>query len=68
MSTSAERRAAGQAHARDSGTAHALESIVFRSTAQPLTVIGNWITIAVRILGTVLLALTLLAVRNRVKR
>ena len=45
-----------------------LESIVFRSTAQPLTVVGNWIAIAVRILGPVLLALTLLAVRNRVKR
>ena len=45
-----------------------VESIVFRSTAQPLTVIGSWITIAIRILGPVLLALTLLAVRNRVKR
>jgi hypothetical protein len=45
-----------------------LESIVFRNTAQPLTVVGNWITIAIRILGPVLLALSLLAVRNRVKR
>jgi hypothetical protein len=45
-----------------------LESIVFRSTNQPLTTTGTWITIAARILGPVLLVLTLLAVRNRVRR
>ena len=45
-----------------------LESFVFRSTDQPLTDKGTWITIATRILGPVLLALSLLAVRNRVKR
>jgi hypothetical protein len=45
-----------------------LESIVFRSTAQPLTIVGTWTTIATRILGPILFVLTLLAVRNRVKR
>ena len=45
-----------------------LDSIVFRSTDQPLTAAGTWTTDAARILGPVLLALTLLAVRNRVKR
>ena len=45
-----------------------LESIAFRTTDQPLTPTGTWITIAARILGPILLALTLLAVRNRVKR
>jgi hypothetical protein len=45
-----------------------LESIVFRSTDQPLTSAGIWTTDAARILGPVLLALTLLAARNRVKR
>jgi uncharacterized protein YjbI with pentapeptide repeats len=45
-----------------------LESIVFRSTDQPLTTIGLWTTDAARILGPVLLALALLAARNRVKR
>jgi uncharacterized protein YjbI with pentapeptide repeats len=45
-----------------------LESIAFRSTDQPLTPAGAWTTIAARILGPVLLALTLLAVRNRIKR
>jgi hypothetical protein len=45
-----------------------LESIAFRSTDQPLTPAGTWTTIAARILGPVLLALTLLAVRNRLKR
>lgn len=44
------------------------ESLVFRSTDQPLTTAGTWTTIAARILGPILLALTLLAVRNRVKR
>jgi hypothetical protein len=46
----------------------AFESFAFRSTDQPLTTTGVWITTAARILGPVLLALTLLAVRNRVKR
>jgi hypothetical protein len=45
-----------------------VESFVFRSTDQPLTSTGTWITIIARILGPVLLALSLLAVRNRVKR
>lgn len=45
-----------------------LESIVFRSTDQPLTGVGIWTTDAARILGPVLLALALLAARNRVKR
>ena len=45
-----------------------IESMVFRSTSQPLTTAGTWTTIAARILGPILLALTLLAVRNRVKR
>jgi hypothetical protein len=45
-----------------------LESFVFRSTDQPLTSAGTWTTIIARILGPVLLALSLLAVRNRVKR
>lgn len=46
----------------------ALESIVFRSTNQPLTTVGTWTTIAARILGPVLLALTLFAVRSRIRR
>jgi uncharacterized protein YjbI with pentapeptide repeats len=45
-----------------------LESFVFRSTDQPLTTAGTWTTIAARVLGPVLLALTLLAIRNRIKR
>ena len=45
-----------------------LDSMVFRATDEPLTTAGIWITDAARILGPVLLALTLLAVRNRVKR
>lgn len=44
------------------------ESFVFRSTDEPLTTVGTWITIAARIIGPVLLALALLAVRNRVRR
>jgi uncharacterized protein YjbI with pentapeptide repeats len=44
------------------------ESFVFRSTDEPLTTAGTWITIVARILGPVLLALALLAVRNRVRR
>lgn len=45
-----------------------VESFAFRSTDQPLTTTGAWITAAARVLGPVLLALMLLAVRNRVKR
>jgi uncharacterized protein YjbI with pentapeptide repeats len=45
-----------------------LESLAFRSTDQPLTTAGVWTTTGARILGPILLALTLLAVRNRVKR
>jgi uncharacterized protein YjbI with pentapeptide repeats len=46
----------------------ALESMVFRSSNQPLTTAGTWTTIAARVLGPVLLFLALLAARNRVKR
>ena len=45
-----------------------MESFAFRSTDQPLTTMGVWITTGARILGPLLLALALLAVRNRVKR
>jgi len=45
-----------------------LDSIVFRTTDQALTTTGTWTTDAARILGPVLLALALLAVRGRVKR
>ena len=45
-----------------------LDSVVFRAADQPLTDAGTWVTDAARILGPVLLALALLAVRNRVKR
>jgi hypothetical protein len=45
-----------------------LDSVVFRAADQPLTDAGTWVTDAPRILGPVLLALALLAVRNRVKR
>jgi uncharacterized protein YjbI with pentapeptide repeats len=45
-----------------------LDSIVFRSTDQPLSTAGTWTADAARLLGPVLLALSLLAVRNRVKR
>jgi hypothetical protein len=45
-----------------------LESFVFRSTDQPLTTAGTWTTIVARIFGPLLLALALLAIRNRVKR
>jgi hypothetical protein len=46
----------------------AMESIVFRSTTEPLTTAGVWSTIVARILGPVLLALAVLSIRNRVKR
>ena len=45
-----------------------LDSIVFRTTDQPLTTAGIWTTDAARVLGPTLLVLALLAVRNRVKR
>jgi uncharacterized protein YjbI with pentapeptide repeats len=45
-----------------------IDSMVFRTTDQPLTAAGGWITDIARILGPVLLALALLAVRGRVKR
>jgi hypothetical protein len=45
-----------------------LDSIVFRTTDQPLTITGIWTTDAARILGPTLLVLALLAVRIRVKR
>ena len=45
-----------------------LDSVVFRTTDQPLTTAGIWTTTAARILGPVLLALALLAIRNRIKR
>ena len=46
----------------------AIESIVFRSTSEPLTTTGVWSTIVARILGPILLALAVLSIRNRVKR
>src|SRR5262249_51700270 len=45
-----------------------LEGAVFRSSEQQLTYPGRVIQDLVRIVGPVLLALTLLSVRNRVKR
>jgi hypothetical protein len=45
-----------------------LDSIVFRTTDQPLTTAGTWTADAARILGPVLLVLALLAIRNRIKR
>ena len=45
-----------------------LDSIAFRTTDQPLTTAGIWITDAARILGPTLLVLALLAVRSRIKR
>jgi Pentapeptide repeats (9 copies) len=45
-----------------------LDSVVFRTTDQPLTSAGTWISDAARILGPVLLGLALLALRGRVKR
>lgn len=44
------------------------ESVAFRTPDRPLTAAGRWITIIARILGPLLLALTLLAIRNRIKR
>jgi hypothetical protein len=46
----------------------AVNAVVFRSAEQQLTTPGRYIEMAARFLGPVLLALTLLAVRNRVKR
>ncbi|MHB1430616.1 MAG: pentapeptide repeat-containing protein [Streptosporangiaceae bacterium] len=46
----------------------ALDAFVFRTTDLPLTPAGAWIEDLARILGPLLLALGLLAVRNRVKR
>lgn len=45
-----------------------LDAFVFRTTDLPLTPAGAWIEDLARILGPLLLALGLLAVRNRVKR
>jgi uncharacterized protein YjbI with pentapeptide repeats len=45
-----------------------LNSVLFRSTDQPLTTAGSYIEMATRVTGPVLLALALLAIRNRVKR
>lgn len=44
------------------------ESVVFRSTSEPLTTTGVWSTVVARILGPILLALAVLSIRNRVKR
>ena len=46
----------------------ALGAVVFRDTGQQLTTPGRYIEMAGRLLGPVLLALTLLSIRNRVKR
>ncbi len=46
----------------------ALNSIVFRAAGQPLTTAGAYTEMAARFTGPVLLALVILAMRNRVKR
>lgn len=45
-----------------------LNSIVFRAAGQPLTTLGAYIEMAARFTGPALLALAILALRNRVKR
>ncbi len=45
-----------------------IDSILFRSTSEPLTTTGIWSTMVARILGPILLALAVLSIRNRVKR
>ena len=47
---------------------NAVSTVVFRDPGQQLTTPGRYIEMAARFLGVVLLALTLLSVRNRVKR
>ena len=46
----------------------ALNAVLFRATDQQLTEPGKYIEMLARVLGPALLALALLAVRNRVKR
>jgi uncharacterized protein YjbI with pentapeptide repeats len=52
----------------EKATRTALNAVVFRSAEQQLTTPGRYIEMLARFLGPVLLALTILAVRNRVKR
>jgi uncharacterized protein YjbI with pentapeptide repeats len=46
----------------------AVDSFAFRSTDQLLTASGVWTTIVARVLGPILIGLSLLAIRNRIKR
>ena len=46
----------------------ALGAVVFRDSTQQLTVAGRYVELGARLLGPILLALALLAVRNRIKR
>ena len=46
----------------------ALSAVVFRDPGQQLTIAGRYIEMAARLLGPVLLGLTLLSIRSRVRR
>ena len=52
----------------EKATRIAANAVVFRTSEQQLTTPGRYIEMTARFVGPVLLALTLLAVRNRVKR
>lgn len=52
----------------DQATRIALGSVVFRDSSQSLTPLGSWIILLAKLLGPILLALTFLGVRARVKR
>jgi hypothetical protein len=45
-----------------------LNSIIFRTAGQPLTTVGAFIELVARFTGPVLLALAIIALRNRIKR
>ena len=45
-----------------------VSAMAFRDPGPSLTPVGVWTVMAARLLGTVLLAMTVLAVRGRVKR
>jgi hypothetical protein len=46
----------------------ALGAVVFRDDKTDLTAAGEWVVLVARVLGPVLLALAVLAIRARVKR
>lgn len=52
----------------DKATVAAVNAVLVRPPAAGLTLPGRYIEVAARVLGPLLLALTLLAIRNRVKR